>query len=94
MKYEDDFMELIRRAERGEKTTVRVPAFTDFDRDFAKLLQIDDVQLPLGLSSADLFGWGFQIRRAFHHAFRKIYGGSESTAGPSKPRATLHCSNA
>ena len=80
MKYEDDFMELIRRAERGEKTTARVAAFSQFDRDFAQLLRIDGVRLPLDISSADLFAWGFQIRRAFHHTFRRIYGGSMPAA--------------
>jgi hypothetical protein len=80
MRYEDDFMDLIRRAEQGERTTGRVAAFARFRRDFDHWLGLDGVRLPIDISAGDLFAWGFQIRRAFHLTFRRIYGGSMPAA--------------
>jgi len=80
MRYENDFLDLVRAAERGERTTARVAAFARFERDFAHLFAIDGVRLPVDSSAAGLFALGFQIRRAFHHVFRRIYGGSMPAA--------------
>jgi len=80
MRNQDLFMELIRSSEAGERTTGRVAGFSRFRRDFDHLLAIEGVALPLEISAGDLFVWGFQIRRAFHHTFHRIHGGSMPAA--------------
>ncbi len=76
---EAEFLKLIHRAEAGKKTTGRVAAWPGFARDFAFFVEPADragLVLPGGQDAAGLFAWGFQVRRAFHHTYRQISGGS------------------
>jgi transcriptional regulator with AAA-type ATPase domain len=49
-----------------------------YRRDFEHLMAIPGVELPDAgeESPAHVFALGYQIRRAFHHTYRGIYGGS------------------
>jgi len=47
-----------------------------YRRDFEHFMQIPGVELPIEESPAHVFALGYQIRRAFHHTHRGIYGGS------------------
>ena len=86
MRHEAVFLALIQKAERGESTTGRIPEYRAFARDLAHFCDLPGVTLPVASSPAHLFAWGFQIRRAFHHTFRQIYGGSMAAA---RLRATV-----
>jgi len=80
MRYEACWLDLIRRAEAGEPTTARIPEYRAFARDVAHFCELPTCELPSASSAAHLFAWGYQIRRAFHHTFRQIYGGSMAAA--------------
>jgi Sigma-54 interaction domain len=79
-RYDAEWWALITRGEAGERTTVRVPGFAKFAADVADFLGIPGVSFPLDTGAAHLFAWGFQVRRAFHHTFRQIFGGSMPAA--------------
>jgi len=82
-RYDGAWLGLIRRAEAGKKTTGRVAAWSGFARDvtffFEPALRAG-LALPGGGDAAQLFAWGFQVRRAFHHTYRQISGGSMPAA--------------
>jgi hypothetical protein len=80
MRYEGCFLDLIQRAEAGEPTTRRVAPYRAFARDLAHFCDLPKVVLPARSTAPQLFAWGYQIRRAFHHTFRQIYGGSMAAA--------------
>jgi transcriptional regulator with AAA-type ATPase domain len=80
MRYESCWLDLIRKAEAGESTTGRVPEYRAFARDVAHFCELPNLTLPATSSAPHLFAWGYQIRRAFHHTFRQIYGGSMPAA--------------
>jgi hypothetical protein len=80
IRYEDDLLALIHAGERGEPTTRSVPAWERFRADVLELLAPPGVRLPVPVDPPRLFAWGYQIRRAFHHTFRRIYGGSMPAA--------------
>jgi hypothetical protein len=80
MRYEDAWTELIEASERGGKTTGKVPGYRDFARDMEHYCDVPGVSLPVRSPTPHLFAWGFQIRRAFHHTYRRIYGGSMPAA--------------
>jgi DNA-binding NtrC family response regulator len=69
----DHFYELVDAGSRGTAATRRV--YDRFAADAVHHLAIPGVALP-AVDPAHLFAVGFQIRRAFHHTFRQIYGGS------------------
>src|SRR5437879_4579388 len=70
LRYEDDWWALI---EPSPTRVKRVSWYTRFARDVQSLFSV----LPgPPLDVAHLFALGFQARRAFHHIFRKIFGGS------------------
>ena len=46
----------------------------------AHFFEIPGLRFPISTDPAFLFALGFQIRRAFHHTFRRIYGGSMPAA--------------
>jgi len=72
-RYEDDWFALIEPAESGEARHTRVSCYTRFAHDVQHFLSI--VPGP-PVDPAHLFALGFQARRAFHHIFRQIFGGS------------------
>jgi hypothetical protein len=80
MRYEACWLDLIRKAEAGEPTTGRVAEYRAFARDVAHFCELPRVELPASSTAPHLFAWGYQIRRAFHHTFRQIYGGSMAAA--------------
>jgi len=80
MRYEDVWSELILASERGEKTNGKVKAYSAFARDIQRYCEIRGLTLPIRSATEHLFSWGFQIRRAFHHTYRRIYGGSMPAA--------------
>jgi DNA-binding NtrC family response regulator len=81
-RYEDEFLKLIRRAESGKPTTGRVACWPDFARDFAFFFEpvTRAGEGALADRPEDVFAWGWQIRRAFHHTYRQISGGSMPAA--------------
>jgi len=82
-RYDGAWLGLIRSAEAGKKTTGRVAAWPDFARDAAAFFEPAEragLALPGGGDAARLFAWGFQVRRAFHHTYRQISGGSMPAA--------------
>jgi len=82
-RYEAEFLKLIRRAEAGKPTTGRVACWADFARDFAFFFEpVPAVAAGGALAdrAEDVFAWGYQIRRAFHHTYRQISGGSMPAA--------------
>jgi transcriptional regulator with AAA-type ATPase domain len=80
MRYEAVWLELIRKAAVGETTTARVGEYADFARDVAHFCDVPGLRLSVRSETPHLFAWGFQIRRAFHHTFRQIFGGSMAAA--------------
>ena len=79
-RYAAEWWMLIDRAERGQPTTERIPGFARFVEDVRHFLHIDSVRIPVNVEPAQLFAWGFQIRRAFHQTYRQIFGGSNPAA--------------
>jgi transcriptional regulator with AAA-type ATPase domain len=73
LRYEDDWHALIKAGDAGLSMPRPVSFYEKFARDAAHFLS------PLHGTQADsahLFALGFQVRRAFHHIFRKIFGAS------------------
>jgi hypothetical protein len=85
-RYQRVFIELIRRADRGQPTTGRVPEYASYRDDAEHFCEIPGLELPGACTSAHLFAWGFQIRRAYSYTFRQIYGESKPAA---RLRATV-----
>ena len=76
-RYADDWWRLLDVPhERGRK----VPFYARFARDAADLLDVASGDGRAPVDTARLFAWGFQVRRAFHHTFRQLYGGSRPAA--------------
>jgi hypothetical protein len=76
-RYEDDWRALIEPAEPSPEHTRRVSWYERFARDVAHFFAA--VPASGGIPPVDpahLFALGFQARRAFHHIFRQIFGGS------------------
>lgn len=80
MRYEACWLDLIRKSEAGLATTDRVGEYGAFARDVAHFCELPGLVLPVSSPAPHLFAWGYQIRRAFHHTFRQIYGGSMAAA--------------
>jgi len=82
-RYDAAWLGLVHRAEAGKKTTGRVAAWEGFARDaghFFEPARRAGLALPGDGDAADLFAWAFQVRRAFHHTYRQISGGSMPAA--------------
>jgi hypothetical protein len=72
-RYEDDWYAMIETAESGDARGARVSWYGRFARDLAHFFS----SLPgPPADPAHLFAYGYQARRAFHHIFRQIFGGS------------------
>jgi transcriptional regulator with AAA-type ATPase domain len=75
-RYEPDLWQLLARGVQ-ERAPRRVAAYARFARDAAELFASPEAaRLAIEVDVAHVFAWGFQVRRAFHHTFRQIYGGS------------------
>jgi transcriptional regulator with AAA-type ATPase domain len=79
-RYENEWLRLLLRAARGRSTTGRMAAWPRFAADVSRFLEIPGVEMPMEVSAGHLFAWGFQIRRAFEHTFRQIFGSSMPAA--------------
>jgi hypothetical protein len=82
-RYEPEFLKLVQRGAAGKRSTGRVAAWPAFARDFAAFFEPaarSGGEAPSAGRVEDLFAWGFQIRRAFHHIYRQIAGGSMPAA--------------
>jgi len=77
LRYEDELYELIEPAGIANLAQYAVPFYDRFARDAHELL--DRVPGP-EIDVAHLFAVAYQARRAFHHIFRKIFGGSRPAA--------------
>ncbi len=74
-RYEDPWYQLIEPGEPAEAGRRRVSWYARFARDLSHFLSVAGAA-PEPAETAHLFALGFQVRRAFHHIFRQIYGGS------------------
>jgi hypothetical protein len=79
-RYEKAWFELVVRGLQGQPTTKPAPAWRRFAADVEALLGLPGRRFPEPADAAFLFALGFQIRRAFHHTFRQIFGGSAPAA--------------
>lgn len=74
--YDGGFYEAISRAHEQKPGRGQFGFYRDFSRDWQHYLEIPGVTLPSKHEAPHLFACFFQIRRAFHHIFRYIIGGS------------------
>ncbi len=74
-RYRDEFGDLATRAPTARRSP-RAQFFEQFVRDCARLFDATDIEMPHGHTPARLFACFFQVRRAFHHTFHSIAGGS------------------
>lgn len=79
-RHEDAWRKLIEQAERGRGTTGRVASYRRFREEVEFFLALPERHFPASCAPEHLFALGYQIRRAFHHTFRQIYGGSMPAA--------------
>ena len=73
LRYEDDWLALIRASEATRSAPKRVDCYDRFLQDVVHFLALLPGPKP---DAAHLFALGFQTRRAFYHIFRKIFGAS------------------
>ena len=71
---------ILRTAEGKDGQLQRVRCYTNFAGDFGYYLKLANVQMPTQYAPAHMFAIFFQIRRAFHHIFHHIIGGSMPAA--------------
>jgi DNA-binding NtrC family response regulator len=74
-RYEDELLDLVLGGAAGSDAG-RVPFFHRFAADCAHWLDVPGVRLPSDHEPAHLFACLFQVRRAFHHIFWHLIGGS------------------
>jgi DNA-binding NtrC family response regulator len=77
-RYEDRLYDVIAPADGPPVTRTRVACYGEFQRDAAQYWNERRAPAPHG--TAHLFACLFQIRRAFHHIFRVLIGGSPPAA--------------
>ena len=75
-----EFHRTILKAGSGGETPRRVAYWDRFRGDFLRFLDIPGVTMPTQHDPAHIFACSFQIRRAFHHIFFDIVGGSMPAA--------------
>ncbi len=71
-RYENDLFDLVQSGD----TNRRVGFYERFDDDFRRYLALPGVALPSRHEPAHVFACLFQVRRAFHHIFWHLIGGS------------------
>ena len=64
----------------GRRGPERVEFYETFERELTRYLNVPGVRSAARMDPSHLFACFFQIRRAFHHLFREIIGGSEAAA--------------
>ncbi|MGH7426392.1 MAG: sigma-54-dependent transcriptional regulator, partial [Candidatus Methylomirabilales bacterium] len=78
--YDGRFYEAIIRSHEQKPGRGQFSFYRDFFRDWQRYLEIPGVTLPSKHEAPHLFACFFQIRRAFHHIFSYIIGGSMAAA--------------
>lgn len=78
--FRDHFSEAILRALDEKRVPGRIGFYANFLRDWEQYLHIPGVTLPTQHHAPHLFACFFQVRRAFHHIFSYIIGGSMAAA--------------
>jgi transcriptional regulator with GAF, ATPase, and Fis domain len=79
-RYRSDFHETILQGSDGREAPRRVAYWDRFRADFLQFLHLPGVSMPSQHDPAHIFASFFQIRRAFHHIFFDIVGGSMPAA--------------
>ncbi len=79
-RYEPEWMRIIVEGAQGRPTDRRQKIYGRFRQDVAHYFEVPGLRLPEPVDPPHLFALGYQIRRAFHHTFRQIYGGSMPAA--------------
>jgi transcriptional regulator with AAA-type ATPase domain len=77
-RYADPFYDVIVRA--PESTPTPCGFYAEFLRDWAYYFEVPGFAFSTQQEAAHLFACFFQVRRAFHHIFRYIVGGSQAAA--------------
>ncbi|WP_256872781.1 sigma-54-dependent transcriptional regulator [Candidatus Entotheonella palauensis] len=77
-RYESAFYGVIARAMEAKQTTCRF--YTDFLRDWTYYFHLPSQKVPTRHEAAHIFACFYQVRRAFHHIFRYVIGGSMAAA--------------
>ena len=81
-RWQADLLELVQRP----KNSARVALWPDFEAGHAFLLP-PELQLQGQAPTHLVFAWFFQLRRAFHHVFHRLYGSSAPVAKRRSPIA-------
>jgi MoxR-like ATPase len=79
-RYEGAWRELMEAGLRDQLPSRPASLWKRFAADVERFLALPGRRFPEPTDAAFLFALGFQVRRAFHHTFRHIYGGSEPAA--------------
>ncbi len=79
-RYQNHFYECIVRALEQKRGRGQWGFYAEFLRDWEHYLNIPGVTLPTNHEAPHLFACFFQVRRAFHHIFQSIIGGSMAAA--------------
>ncbi|WP_221029271.1 sigma 54-interacting transcriptional regulator [Actomonas aquatica] len=74
------FDDVIRRAQAGERDALRPGFYRVFCDDVARYMEVPGIAGRPGSEATHLFACAFQIRRAFHHVFHSLVGGSKPMA--------------
>ncbi|MEM9177644.1 MAG: sigma 54-interacting transcriptional regulator [Myxococcota bacterium] len=75
-RYSPDLTRIIHDRADGKPATRKLGFYARYAADFAHFFEIPGVAFPAETNAPHVLAWGFQIRRAFHHVFTQIYGGS------------------
>jgi len=79
-RYENDLFDLVVQPADASDAGRRIPFYEKFRADCQHFLDLPGVPLPGRQEPGHLFASLFQVRRAFHHIFWHIIGGSMSMA--------------
>lgn len=79
-RYSPELTKIIHDRDAGRSATRRLGFYPRYAEDFAHFFEIPGVEFPAETNAEHVLAWGFQIRRAFHHVFTQIYGGSMPVA--------------
>ena len=75
-RYAGELTRLIEEREAGKPATRRLAFYPRLAADFEHFFAIPGLELPIEVDPSHVVAWGFQIRRAFHHVFTRLYGSS------------------
>jgi hypothetical protein len=79
-RFESSLLELIHSSSEGRAATYRLAFYGEFRAAFEHFFAIRGVEFPFEPDPDHALALGFQIRRAFHHTYWQIVGGSTPVA--------------